>query len=69
MGGARHILCHVDQVAAQSLLLDETMKAWIYQLDGEESEQIVDTAFGMIEKAEIHTVDDFTTVNGRKCRS
>lgn len=50
---------HVDQVAAQSLLLDETMKSWIYQLDGEERAQIVETAFDMIEKVGIHTVDDF----------
>ena len=50
---------HVDQVAAQSLLLDETMKSWIYQLDGEERAQIVETAFDMIEKVGIRTVDDF----------
>ena len=50
---------HVDKVAAQSLLLDETMKSWIYQLDVEESAQIVETAFDMIEKVGIRTVDDF----------
>ena len=40
-------------------MLDETMKAWIYQLNGEEREQIVDTVFGMLEAADIKTVDDF----------
>ncbi len=50
---------YVREVAAQSLMLDETMKAWIYQLNGEEREQIVDTLFGMLEAADIKTVDDF----------
>lgn len=50
---------YVEAVAAQSIFLDETMKAWLYQLDGEEREQIVDTVFGMIEEANIRTVDDF----------
>ena len=50
---------YVREVAAQSLMLDETMKAWIYQLNGEEREQIVDTVFGMLEAADIKTVDDF----------
>lgn len=50
---------YVEEVAAQSLLLDETMKAWLYQLDGEEREQIVDTIFGMLEAANIRTLEDF----------
>jgi len=50
---------YVEEVAAQSVFLDETMKAWLYQLDGEERQQIVDTVFGMIEEADIRTVDDF----------
>ena len=50
---------YVREVAVQSLMLDETMKAWIYQLNGEEREQIVDTVFGMLEAADIKTVDDF----------
>lgn len=50
---------YVEEVAAQSVLLDETMKAWLYQLDGEEREQIVDTVFGMLEAANIRTLEDF----------
>ncbi len=50
---------YVEEVAAQSVLLDETMKAWLYQLDGEEREQIVDTIFGMLEAANIRTLEDF----------
>ncbi len=50
---------YVEEVAAQSVLLDETMKAWLYQLDWEEREQIVDTVFGMLEAANIRTLEDF----------
>lgn len=50
---------YVKEVAAQSIILDETMKTWLYQLDGEEREQIVETVFGMLEEANIKTVDDF----------
>lgn len=50
---------YVDAVAPQSVLLDETMKSWIYQLDKEQRQQIVDTIFSMLEDANIRTVDDF----------
>lgn len=57
---------YVEQVAAQSLILDEAMKAWLYQLDGEERQQIVDTVFGMLEDANIKTVDDFYNSKWKK---
>lgn len=57
---------YVEEVAAQSLILDEAMKAWLYQLDGEEREQIVDTVFGMLEEANIRTVDDFYNSKWKK---
>lgn len=57
---------YVDHVAAQSIVLDETMKSWLYQLDGEEREQIVDTVFSMLEEADIHTVDDFYNSKWKK---
>lgn len=57
---------YVKEVAAQSLILDEAMKAWLYQLDGEEREQIVDTVFGMLEEANIKTVDDFYNSKWKK---
>lgn len=50
---------YVEKVAAESILLDEAMKAWIYQLDSREREQIIDTIFYMLEEAKIKTVDDF----------
>ena len=50
---------HVKGVAVQSILLDETLKNWLYQLTEEEREQIVQTVFEMLEEADIHTVDDF----------
>lgn len=50
---------HGDAVAQQSVLLDETMKTWLRQLDKEQREQIVDTVFSMLEEANIRTVDDF----------
>lgn len=50
---------YAEAVAAQSILLDKTMKAWLQQLKEEEREQIVETVFGMLEEARIKTVDDF----------
>lgn len=50
---------YAQGVAARSLLLDETMKRWIEQLNGEERQAIVDTVFSMLEEADIRTVDDF----------
>lgn len=50
---------YVDAVAPQSVLLDETMKKWIFQLTKEQREEIVDTVFSMLEAAHIRTVDDF----------
>ena len=50
---------YVEHVATESLLLDETMKAWLYHLNTEEREAIVETVFSMLEEANIRTVDDF----------
>ena len=50
---------YVDAVAPQSVLLDETLKRWIFQLTKEQREEIVDTVFSMLEDAKIETVDDF----------
>lgn len=52
---------YVEHIAAESLWLDETMKAWLYQLSTEEKEAIVETVFSMLEEAHIRTVDDFYT--------
>lgn len=50
---------YVEQVAMKSVLLDETMKAWLCQLKPQERQEIVDTVFSMLEAADIRTVDDF----------
>lgn len=50
---------YVEALAPRSLLLDETMKTWIFQLEKEQRQQIVDTVFEMLEEAKIKTVDDF----------
>ena len=50
---------YVKEVATKSVLLDETMKNWIFQLTKEQREEIVDTIFSMLEEAHIRTVDDF----------
>lgn len=50
---------YVDAVAPQSVLLDEAMKSWIFQLDKGQRQQIVDTIFSMLEAADIKTVDEF----------
>lgn len=57
---------YVDHVATESILLDEALKTWIYQLDGVEREQIIDTVFSMLEEADIKTVDDFYNSKWKK---
>lgn len=57
---------YVDHVAAESVLLDETMKSWLYQLNETEREQIVDTIFFMLEEAHIKTIDDFYNSKWKK---
>lgn len=51
-------LVHARDVASESILLDETMKNWIDQLNPEERREIVETVFDMLEEAQIYTVDD-----------
>lgn len=50
---------YVEQVALKSVMLDETLKNWLYQLSNEERQQLVDAAFTMLKEANIKTVDDF----------
>ncbi len=51
-------LVYAEDVASESILLDETMKKWIDQLDYEERREIVETVFDILEEAQIYTVDD-----------
>lgn len=50
---------YVEHIAEQSVLWDETMKAWLAQLDEEERREIVATIFHVIDEADIRTIDDF----------
>lgn len=50
---------YVEQVALKSVMLDETLKNWLYQLSNEERQQLVDAAFMVLKEANIKTVDDF----------
>lgn len=51
-------LVYARDVAAESILIDETMKNWIDQLNSDERREIVDTVFDILEEAHIYTVDD-----------
>ncbi len=57
---------YVEHVATESVLVDETMKEWLYQLNAQEREEIVDTVFSMLEEADIRTVDDFYSSKWKK---
>lgn len=51
---------YTDKVAEQSLLLDETMKTWLVELDASQREIIVEAVFEILDDLNIQTVDDFT---------
>lgn len=57
---------YVENIALQSVMLDETMKNWLHQLDGEQREAIISTVFNMLEDAKIRTVDDFYHIKWKK---
>lgn len=57
---------HAEHVAAESILLDETLKAWICKLTEGEREQIVESIFLLLEEAGIRTVDDFYNSRWKK---
>lgn len=50
---------YVEHIAEQSVLWDETMKAWLAKLSEEERKEIVATIFNVIDEADIRTIDDF----------
>lgn len=50
---------HVDGIAPESLMIDEAVKNWLFQLNREQRQQIVDAVFDMLDEANIRTVDDF----------
>ena len=53
---------YTDRVAEQSLLIDETMRDWIAELDMHEREEIVNAIFEILEDLNIRTVDDLARI-------
>lgn len=51
---------YTDKVAEQSLFIDETMRAWLMELDAVQREIIVEAVFEILDELNIRTVDDFT---------
>ena len=59
-------LVHLSDVDGRALLLDKTMKSWLEGMDGPRREAFVDTIFGILEEADIRTVDDLANMNAAK---
>ena len=51
---------YTDKVAKQSVFIDETMRAWLMELDAVQREIIVEAVFEILDELNIRTVDDFT---------
>ncbi|MBR5128025.1 MAG: DUF2974 domain-containing protein [Roseburia sp.] len=51
---------YTDKVAEQSVFIDETMRAWLMELDAVQREIIVEAVFEILDELNIRTVDDFT---------
>lgn len=59
-------LVHMSSVDGRALLLDKTMKSWLEGMDETKRESFVDTVFGILEEADIRTVDDLANMNAAK---
>lgn len=59
-------LVRVEAVAQESLLLDQTLKAWIDKMDTKQREEFVDTLFEILEEGQIETVDDLANMKWKK---
>ena len=51
---------YTDKVAKQSVFIDETMRAWLMELNAVQREIIVGAVFEILDELNIRTVDDFT---------
>ena len=51
---------YTDKVAKQSVFIDETMRAWLMELNAVQREIIVEAVFEILDELNIRTVDDFT---------
>ena len=59
-------LVHLNKVNEKAILLDKTLKSWIYGMDEAQRENFVDTLFGILDEADIRTVDDLANMNPAK---
>ena len=59
-------LVRVESVAAESMLLDQTLKAWIDKLEPKQREEFVDTLFEILDEGRIETVDDLANMRWKK---
>lgn len=59
-------LMHLNKVNEKAILLDKTLKSWIYGMDEAQRENFVDTLFGILDEADIRTVDDLANMNPAK---
>ena len=55
-----------ETVAKKSILLDQTLKAWVGKLDAGQREAFVDTLFSILEEGQIQTIDDLANLNWKK---
>ena len=56
----------MESVAEKSILLDQTLKAWIDKMDAKQREEFVDTLFEILEEGRIETVDDLANMKWKK---
>lgn len=59
-------LVHLDHVDGKSVLMDKALKSWIGEMDEQQREVFVDTLFGILDEADIRTVDDLANMNYTK---
>lgn len=59
-------LVHLNKVDEKAVNLDRTLKLWIAGMDTERRSAFVDTLFGILDEADIHTVDDLANMNPAK---
>lgn len=59
-------LVHLNHVDGRSVLMDKALKSWIGEMDEQQREVFVDTLFGILEEADIRTVDDLANMNYAK---
>ncbi len=59
-------LVHLSRVDETAALIDRTFKSWIGKMDNARREAFVDTLFGVLDDADIRTVDDLARISPSK---